>query len=124
MATRPTRVAVVSDHLFVNGTVFQFYTMKDRLPLDVAMCWRLGEKASESVDLSGFDVVVAKSDGEWIRSDGECFPGPYGREEYAALLRRLQTPANGFQLVQQAPLPDGSSLLVFRNTQSEGRRRS
>ena len=35
LANRPARVAVVSDHIFINGTTLGFYALKDNLPLDV-----------------------------------------------------------------------------------------
>ena len=111
LATRPARLAVVSDHLFINGTTLQFYALKDHLPLDVSPCWRLGV---DSAALSRYDVVIAKSDDAWVHPwfDG-CFRGPAGREEYAALLRRLDDRSAGFVLTRSVPLPDGSSMLVF-----------
>ena len=114
IGTGPARVAVISDHIFINGTVFQFYTMRDRLTLQVSPCWRLGAKEADHADLSQFEVVIAKSDLAWIRRkvDG-CFTGPNGREEYAALLRRIDDHPTGFELRREVPLADGSSLLVF-----------
>ena len=83
LANRPARVAVVSDHIFINGTTLRFYALKDNLPLDVSPCWRSGV---DSVALRRYDVVIAKSDDVWVHPsyDG-CFKGPAGREE----VRRL-----------------------------------
>ena len=94
LANRPARVAVVSDHIFINGTTLQFYALKDNLPLDVSPCWRSGV---DSAALRRYDVVIAKSDDAWVHPsyDG-CFKGPAGREEYAALLRRLDDRSAGF----------------------------
>ena len=58
--------------------------------------------------------MIAKSDDAWVHPsyDG-CFKGPAGREEYAAVLRRLDDQSAGFALTRSVALPDGSSMLVF-----------
>jgi hypothetical protein len=114
VGTPSARVAVLSDHIFINGTVFQFYAQQDHRALLVSPCWRLGADDVSRVDLSRFDVVIAKSDLAWIRrkSDG-CFKGPNGREEYRTLLERIDRPQGGFHVLTELPLPDGSSLRVF-----------
>jgi 4-amino-4-deoxy-L-arabinose transferase-like glycosyltransferase len=111
--TPSARVAVVSDHMFINGTTLQYYAMKDHLPLQVQPCWRLNVESTHA-DFSAFDVIVAKSDDDWIKPklDG-CFKGPNGRSQYAALLRRLGDHSAGFHLSRGVGLPDGSTLLVF-----------
>ena len=114
LAARPVRVAVVSDHIFINGTTLDFYRMQNDLPAEVAPCWRLGREGTDPLDFSRFDVVLAKSDDGWVRRGAVgCFIGPNGREEYGAVIRRLEDPSAGFALRQSIPLPDGSSLLVF-----------
>ena len=79
LANRPARVAVISDHIFINGTTLRFYALKDNLPLDVSPCWRSGV---DSAALRRYDVVIAKSDDAWVHPsyDG-CFKGPAGRED-------------------------------------------
>ena len=85
--------------------------MKDHLPLDVSPCWSFG---LDDAALSRFNVVIAKSDAAWVHPRAEgCFRGPGGREEYFALLRRLEDQSAGFVLTRSVPLPDGSSMLVF-----------
>jgi hypothetical protein len=108
------RVAVVTDHVFINGTTVDFYRMRNNLPAEVTPCWRMGREGADPLDFSRFDVVLAKSDDAWItRAAGGCFIDPNGRDEYDAVLRRLADPSAGFALRQSIPLPDGSSLLVF-----------
>ncbi len=114
LASEPGRVAVASDHLFVNGTTVQFFAMKDQLPFTVTPCWRLGTP----FDFSKADIVIAKSDDAWIKRKGEgCFGGTHGHDEYAEVLHKLQTHAGGFVLRESIPLPDGTSLLVFTTEQ-------
>ncbi len=113
MADQPARIAVVSDHRFVNGTTAQFYASKNRLPLEITPCWALSDPSSAA--LERFDFVIAKSDLGWVRrkSDG-CFRGVTGQEDYAALLLALEQRSDVFTLAQSAALPDGSALLVYR----------
>ena len=114
VATRPVRVAVVSDHIFINGATVDFYRMRNGLPAEVTPCSRLGRGGTDPSDFSRFDVVLAKSDDAWVKRKAEgCFRGPNGREEYGEVIRRLEDPSAGFALMQSVPLPDGSSLLVF-----------
>ena len=56
VATRPVRVAVVSDHIFINGATVDFYRMRNDLPAEVTPCWRLGREA-RSLGFSRFDMV-------------------------------------------------------------------
>jgi hypothetical protein len=114
VANRPVRVAVVSDHILINGTTADFYRMRNHLPAEVTPCWRLRSGGADHSDFSRFDIVIAKSDDAWVKRKAEgCFRGPNGREEYRAVVRRLEDPSAGFVLMQSIPLPDGSSLLVF-----------
>jgi 4-amino-4-deoxy-L-arabinose transferase-like glycosyltransferase len=119
VAAPNARVGILSDHMFVNGTTFQFFTLKDRLPLQTEPCWRLRVDAPSGPDLAPYQAIVAKSDDEWIKpkADG-CFRGSDGRARYAELLRRLGDGSSGFALSRTLPLPDGSSLLVFSSGRS------
>jgi hypothetical protein len=74
-----------------------------------------------SSDFSPFDVIIAKSDADWATpaADG-CFRGPDGREQYFAVLRRLEDGSAGFALITSVALPDGSSLLVFGAERGDG----
>jgi hypothetical protein len=52
-----------------------------------------------------------------VRPKGDgCFVGPTGAAQYQSVLARLSTPGGDFSLTASTPLPDGSSLLVFRRT--------
>jgi hypothetical protein len=112
VATQPARVAVVSDHIFINAETAKFYTARHNLALDVTPCWRLGP--GHPPDLSKFDIVLAKSDDAWIRPKAEgCFRSASGRDEYAALMGWLHG-SHTFAETRRLPLPDGSYLLVFQ----------
>jgi hypothetical protein len=109
----PARVAVVSDHPFVNGTTAEFYARADRLPLALTPCWMVSRTAP--LNLTPFDAVVAKSSADWVRPKGDgCFVGPTGVAQYESVLAGLSSPGSHFSLASSSPLPDGSSLLVFR----------
>ena len=109
------RVAVISDHEFVNGTTAQFYAAANRLPFEVFPCWTLPK--SVPLRLDAFDAVIAKSDADWVRPRGDgCFLGPHGQEAYLAEVDNL-TRANAFVLSNSMPLPDGSSLLIYRRAE-------
>jgi len=100
--------------MFINGTVFQFYTLKDHLPLAVSPCWKLATDSVGLIDLSRLDLVIAKSDLAWVHPRGDgCFKGVNGREEYGALLHQLADESR-FGVLGELALPDGSSLLMFR----------
>ena len=58
-----TEVVVLSDHIFINGTTFEFYAMSRHLPLAITPCC---QAVWERKGLSSYDVTVAKSDADWI----------------------------------------------------------
>lgn len=112
LGRRPARVAVVSDHPFVNGTTAEFYARAARLPIDVTPCWMVSR--TPPLDLTPFDIVLAKSNADWVRPKGDgCFVGPTGAADYQGVVGDLQT-SGAFSLDATSTLPDGSSLLVFR----------
>lgn len=119
LSGQPTRVAVLSDHEYLNGTTVQFLARANGLPLEVSPCWTLPK--TTPIAFEGFDAVLAKSDAEWVRLLGDgCFLGTGGQKAYDAELDHLRRNRE-FRLASSMPLPDYSALLVFRRTVSATR---
>lgn len=106
-----TKVVVLSDHIFINGTTFEFYTKRRHLPLAITPCW---QAVWERKDLSSYDVIVAKSDTDWIPRGAQgdyCFGSP---EPYIALLKNIEGGNTNFELFKKYLLPDGTEMLIYQ----------
>ena len=106
-----SKVAVISDHIVVNGTTFEFYTKTHHLPLEITPCW---EATWGKHGLSLYDVIVAKSDTGWIPRGAQgdfCFGSS---EPYMALLKHVEDKNTNFEIFKRYPLPDGTEMLIYR----------
>lgn len=111
---RSIKVGVVSDHIFINGQTFGYYSLKLQLPFEVIKC---RDHADDFIGaLPTYDVVITKSD--WVPPGGQR-GNPFVQADVDGVLwQHFESNRHRFKLLRSFGLPDGSDLLVYGKRES------
>ncbi|MGB8216458.1 MAG: glycosyltransferase family 39 protein [Candidatus Methanoperedens sp.] len=100
-------VIVIPDHGLLNGYTLDYFAIRDNLPLNIINAAYLQDTSTFMDNFLRFDYIVSK--------DGEYWSSTY-KDKVITMNEYFEShKSEGYILIKQYPLPDGSNVSVYKN---------